>query len=122
MMSATTDEFEGLMDFSELISEYAKAAENVLDELEITAKEFVNDLLKLPKPKSNIVKGGYTHMIDTFTFRNNGKDIEVGWGKYYGRMVEDGTTKMSAKPHMIPLYESNKEQYMNNFMKRNNLI
>lgn len=122
MMSTTTDEFEGLMDFSELISEYAKVAENVLDELEITAKEFVNDLLKLPKPKSNIVKGGYTHMIDTFTLRNNGKDIEVGWSKYYGRMVEDGTTKMSAQPHMIPLYESNKEQYMNNFMKRNNLI
>lgn len=122
MMSTTTDEFEGLMDFSELISEYAKVAENVLDELEITAKEFVNDLLKLPKPKSNIVKGGYTHMIDTFTLRNNGKDIEVGWGKYYGRMIEDGTTKMSAQPHMIPLYESNKEQYMNNFMKRNNLI
>ena len=50
-------------------------------------------------------------MIDTFNYRKTKKDIEVGWGKYYGRMVEDGTKKSKAKPHMYPTLKKNKEKY-----------
>lgn len=37
--------------------------------------------------------------------------IDVGWGKYYGPMLEHGTKKMSAKAHLKPLFEQNKERY-----------
>lgn len=35
----------------------------------------------------------------------------MGWGKYYGPMLEHGTKKMSAKAHLKPLFEQNKERY-----------
>ena len=37
--------------------------------------------------------------------------IEVGWGKYYGPMLEHGTRKMAAREHLKPLFERNKEKY-----------
>lgn len=83
------------------------------------AKEFVKDLLKLPKPISNIKKSGYTHLIDTFYY-DYGKhnDVEVGWGKYYGRMVEYGTVKTRTVAHMRPLFEKNKDKYYNVMLKK----
>ena len=82
-----------------------------MDILLTGAKEFVSDLLKLPKPKSRIRKAGYTHLIDTFAYREKKKEVEVGWGKYYGPMVEHGTTKMNEQPHVYPLWDKNKEKY-----------
>lgn len=38
-------------------------------------------------------------------------EIKVGWGKYYGPMVEHGTKKMTARAHLKPLFEQNKEKY-----------
>ena len=37
--------------------------------------------------------------------------IKVGWGKYYGPMLEHGTRKMAARVHLKPLFERNKEKY-----------
>ena len=79
--------------------------------LEIGAKEFTQDLKKLPKPISQIKKSGYTHLIRTFAYRQKGKEFEVGWGKYYGPMVENGTEKMNEQPHLYPLWDKNKEKY-----------
>lgn len=93
------------------VNEYISKSQNFTTILEAGAKCFVNDLLKLPKPYSKIRKSGYTHLVDTFTYKKNKTDIEVGWGKYYGRMVEDGTKKMKSQPHMYPLFEKNKEKY-----------
>lgn len=87
--------------------------------LEIGVKEFVTDLRKLPKPISKIRKSGYTHLIDTFSYKknNNRSEIEVGWGKYYGPMVEHGTENMNAKAHLEPCFERNKEKYYNKMIK-----
>lgn len=121
-MSNSNEEFTGLLDFGEELADYIKTAENALEELKITADEFVNDLLKLPSPKSRISKGGYTHLIDTFASRDTGKDVEVGWGKYYGIMVENGAKQMKAShPHLKPLWNKNQNKYIDNFKKRNNL-
>lgn len=79
--------------------------------LEDEAKEFVKDLLKLPKPISKIRKSGYTHLIHTFSYRVKNKEIEVGWGKYYGPMLENGTSKMNPKSHLKPCWEKNSEKY-----------
>ena len=58
----------GVEDFEKMLKQYAAKAdpENALDAIETGAKEFVNDLLKLPKPRSEVKKPGYTHLINTF--------------------------------------------------------
>ena len=104
--------FQGIDELTKDLEEYLKGVDNVQEVLEVGAKEFTNDLLKLPKPKSRIRKSGYTHLIDSFSFRKaKNNEIEVGWGKYYGRMVEKGTMKMNAQPHLNPTWEQNKEKY-----------
>lgn len=103
--------YEGFQDLADIIERYAKNADNITEVLEVGAKEFVNDLLKLPKPISKIRKAGYTHLINSFSYRKKKNEIEVGWGKYYGPMVEHGTVKMDENPHVYPLWDKNKEKY-----------
>lgn len=110
-MANDTYGYNGFEELSKIIENYAKNVDNVEDVLEEGAKEFVNDLLKLPKPISKIKKTGYTHLIDTFSYRKKTKEVEVGWGKYYGPMLEMGTNKMKAQPHIYPLWDKNKEKY-----------
>lgn len=88
-----------------------KKVENPFEILEIGAKGFTNDLLKLPKPYSKIIATGYTHLVDSFAYKKTKNDVEVGWGKYYGPMVEDGTKKMNEQPHLQPTFERNKNKY-----------
>ena len=103
----------GMEDFEMMLKQYAKQVdpESALDAIEAGTKEFVNDLLKLPKPRSAVRKPGYTHLIDTFAMERTQGEIIVGWGKYYGPMVEHGTKKMTARAHLKPLFEQNKEKY-----------
>ncbi len=110
-MSSNVCEYDGFQDLADIIQYYAKGAENATEGIEEGAKQFVNDLLKLPKPISKIRKAGYTHLINSFAYRNNKKEIEVGWGKYYGPMVEHGTVNMDANPHVYPLWDRNREKY-----------
>lgn len=93
------------------MQEYIKNIENPTKILLVGAEEFVKDLSKLTKPMSQIKKSGYTHLIDSFTYRVKKDEVEVGWGKYYGPMVEHGTTKMNKQPHLYPLWNKNKEKY-----------
>lgn len=84
----------------------------ILDSIEIGTDAFVNDLMALPRPKSRISAGGYTHMVDSFASERSRTGIKVGWGKYYGRFVEYGTRKMAAQPHLIPAYNRNQDKYI----------
>lgn len=110
-MSSEIFGYEGFKDLADIIEYYAKGADNVIDVLETGASEFTRDLLKLPKPISKIRKAGYTHLVRTFAYRKKKDEIEVGWGKYYGPMVEHGTVKMKANEHVYPLWNKNKEKY-----------
>lgn len=110
-MSNETYGYNGFQDLADIIEYYAKGAENFVDILKIGAKEFVDDLLKLPKPMSKIRVASYTHLVNSFSYRKKEKEIEVGWGKYYGPMVEHGTKKMDENPHVYPLWNKNKEKY-----------
>lgn len=110
--------YSGFETLSEIIEKYADKADNFIDTLEVGAKEFVNDLLKLPKPISKIRKAGYTHLIDSFAHKRKKKEIEVGWDKYYGPMVEHGTKNMDANPHVYPLWDKNKEKYYKTMLTR----
>lgn len=110
-MSSDVYGYEAFKDLEEIVSQYAKGAENIMEVLEVGAKQFVGDLLKLPKPISKIRRAGYTHLINCFTYRKKGREIEAGWGKYHGPMLEHGTKKMNAQEHMYPLWDKNKEKY-----------
>lgn len=103
----------GLDDFQKELNRFLKAAEekNVTRVLKQGADAFTSDLLKLPKPRSRIHAAGYTHMVNSFANRINGKEVEVGWGKYYGPMVEHGTRKMKSQPHLTPTFKSNSQKY-----------
>lgn len=103
--------YSGFQDLADVIEGYIKNVENPTEILLSGAKEFVNDLLKLSKPMSRIRKSGYTHLIDSFAYRELKNEVEVGWGKYYGPMVEHGTSRMDANPHVYPLWNKNKEKY-----------
>lgn len=93
------------------MQEYIKNIENPTKILLVGAEEFVKDLSKLTKPMSQIKKSGYTHLIDSFAYRVKKDEVEAGWGKYYGPMVEHGTPKMNKQPHLYPLWNKNKEKY-----------
>ena len=103
--------YSGFEAMSEILEKYIDGAENAVDVLETGAKEFVGDLLKLPKPISKIRKSGYTHLIKCFAYKKKNKEVEAGWGKYYGPMLEHGTVEMNAQEHLYPVWDRNKEKY-----------
>lgn len=120
-MRNKTYEFDGLQDLSKMLEYYINKVENVVDILEIGAKEFVNDALKLPKPISKIRKASYTHLVNSFSYKKKDDEVEAGWGKYYGPMIENGTNKMNAQPHLYPLWEKNKEKYYKTMITKTGL-
>ena len=64
--------------FGDLIKElegYITNVENSDEIIEGGVKEFVKDLKKLTKPISQIKKNGYTHLINTFSYRKKRKRI-----------------------------------------------
>lgn len=118
--------FEGFQDLGNELKEYIEKAEKPLKILEIGAKELTKDLLKLARPISKIRKSGYTHLIRTFAYRVTEKDIEVGWGKYYGPLIENGANikirhtskkKFVRNQHLAPVFNRNKDKYYQLMLK-----
>lgn len=109
---------DGFETFQELLKKYEVSDEEVLKAMEQGAKEMCMDLRKLPRPRSNIRKAGYTHLLETFTYKKNKKEIEVGWGKYYGPMVENGTVRASASPHVKPYFKANQNKIYNSIINK----
>lgn len=103
--------YSGFEAMSEILEKYIDGADNAVDVLETGAKEFVGDLLKVPKPISKIRKSGYTHLIKCFAYKKKNKEVEAGWGKYYGPILEHGSVKMNAQEHLFPVWDRNKEKY-----------
>lgn len=95
------------------LSKWIEASDNSLDALEEGAKEYVKDANNLPKPYRQVMSAGYTHLVKSITYRREEKDISVGWGKYYGPMLERGTIKFNAQPHLVPLWDKNRDKYTN---------
>lgn len=109
---------EGFEDLEKILKEYVKNMEEPINILEVGVSEFVKDVRRLPKPRSKMSSAGYTHLLDTVTYQKKNGEIEVGWGKYYGPMVERGTVKMSGTPHLAPTFEMNKEKYYKKMIKQ----
>lgn len=110
---------DGFDEFSKMLEEFKKRTEvkNVTKVLEIGARQLVEDVRALPRPRSQINAPGYTHLLDTVTYQTQGEEVVVGWGKYYGSMVENGTVKMKGIEHVKPTFERNSEKYYKNMQK-----
>lgn len=102
---------DAVRELEALFSDYMDKADNVVEILQTGADAFVSDLKHLPSPRSKINKAGYTHLIDSFASQQEKDQVLIGWGKYYGPMVEGGTKKMAARPHMKPLWKRNANKY-----------
>lgn len=102
---------QAFSDLEKTFAELMKQADDIQDVLQAGADEFVKDLKKLPAPRSKINKAGYTHLIDTFASKPEDDQVLIGWGKYYGPMVEKGTKKMRARPHLKPMWQKNADKY-----------
>lgn len=107
-MEAVTD---GLDELEKMLSNYSKRIENPVKILEVGAKALAEDVKRLPRPRSSMSGSGYTHLLDTVGYTVKGEEVETGWGKYYGPMVEKGTKKMKGTPHFRTTFDRNKEKY-----------
>jgi HK97 gp10 family phage protein len=106
---------------NELNSFLTKFSNNEIKKiLELGAKSFTNDLLKLPSPRSKVKKSGYKHLVDSFSYEWNSKrkEVEVGWGKYYGLMVENGTKSMKSQPHIKKAFVKKRSNYYNQMLQK----
>lgn len=83
--------------------------DKIAEVLMVGGEMLSEDVHKLPAPRRKTT--GYTHMLDSVQAKANGPRVQVGWGRYYGLFVEDGTKKMSAQPHLKVTWEKNKERY-----------
>lgn len=110
-MSEETETFDAFNSLIDELRSVIKNVENPLDIIEVGATEFVKDLGKLARPYSKIRKSGYTHLVDTFNCKRGKDEIEVGWGKYYGPIVENGSLLAAPQPHLVPTFEKNKDKY-----------
>lgn len=93
--------------FSDLI----KASDDIPGVLQVAADAFIKDLKALPSPRSDISAAGYTHMLDSFATKKQGESVLIGWGKYYGPILENGSKKMRPHRHFRPTWDRNKEKY-----------
>ncbi len=114
-------DFDGFDEFAKELERYAKNVEEekVLSVMEEAADMLVEDVRKLPKPRSAVATAGYTHLLDTIQHERKNKEIEVGWGKYYGPMVEHKTKFMrKEQPHLEPTFEKNSKRYYEYMTKK----
>lgn len=115
------DAWGGLDDLEAELNEYMKnvEGEKLYETLEIGADELVKLTRSLASPMSRVSKGGYKHMVKSFAYERNikYKDVAVGWEKYYGRMVENGTLRAKAQSHLVPLWNKNKESIQTKMIK-----
>lgn len=109
---------DGFEELQNILKKFEISEDEVLRAMEGTAKELCADLRKLPKPRSNVRKAGYTHLIDTFAYKREKNEIEVGWGKYYGPMVENGTVRAHVTPHLRPYFKVNQKRIYDTVIKK----
>lgn len=123
-----SDELSGFDEFDDELQKYMDKADDaaVSAVLKVGAEEFRTDLLRLPSPRSSLNIAGHTHLVDTFAIRQEKNDWLVGWGKYYGPIVEHGwhgagrfhKSSHGAIPHFKPTFAQNRDRYYQDMKKK----
>lgn len=108
------ENFNGLLELVNQLEGYLDKMDSkgITDILEVGAEALTKDSQRQAQPRSNL-GGSHTHMLDSISYSKDlaKSTVEVGWGVYYGHMVESGTSKMGSQPHLIPTFENNKKRY-----------
>lgn len=113
--------FDEVLELQKELENIIKNVDDSTNILEVGAKEFVKDLLKLPKPKSKIKSSKYTHLVDSFSYKKSTKyigELEVGWRIYHGPMVEHGTAISRPQPHLKPTFNKNQRKYYDSMINK----
>ena len=96
-------------DLNEILA--SVTTENILSALMAGAEEMAADARRLPRPRSKVYTAGYTHLVASVHAWKTKSNVKLGWGKYYGPMVENGTASMNSQAHLEPLWNRNKTKY-----------
>lgn len=118
--------FEGLKSISQYCEDvhYKFEPDTVQECIMTGAQLLVEDVSRLPRPRSKINSVGYTHLLDSIFADESTKDesVYVCWGKHYGPFVENGThsskgkQKGRAQPHLKGTFDQNPERYYRKIM------
>ncbi len=113
------DDFEGLQRLANLLEGYSKNASsaNILRAQQAGAEYFCRVMRSKTSPRGR----SREHMLDSITYEQDAQNTEtvVGWGKFYGRMVESGHRAggwakagktVMPSPHMKPEFNKQKDQ------------
>ncbi len=120
------DDFQGFARLAALLEGYVERSSpaNILKAHAAGAEYFVGVMRSRGSPRGR----SSPHMLDTITYEQDSAKTEtvVGWGKFYGRLVESGhraggfaKKKMAKKstvpgrPHMRPEFNSQREEIIN---------
>lgn len=111
---------DGFDELEKILKHYQKSADkkHVLEAIASGAAQLAADVRRLPRPRSRVRAVGYEHLLDTVTYEKKENEVKVGWGKYYGRMVENGTKRSRANPHLKPQYQSQEKKYVGIIRKK----
>ena len=110
----------GMNEFQKIIQEYQEKFEQSRIEAAMMdgAEQLARDVRALPKPRSQIRSLDTPSTGHRFGQKRKNGEVEVGWGKYYGPMVEAGTLKMNAQPHLRGLFKKDSNKYYNLILQR----
>lgn len=103
----------GFDELEQMLKDYADevSPEKLGQVLKTGADDFISDVRALPKPRSRVTSPRHTHMLDTMDSKEENGRILIGWGVYYGPILEHGSKKMQPHMHLHPTWEGNKEKY-----------
>lgn len=122
-----SDLLSGFDDLTQELADLIRNVDNVQEVLVVGAEAYVDDLRKLGKPYSQIRKSGYTHMLDSISYKKaKNKEVEVGsTAAYHLRFVNDGTKASSKRkwstprqPFLHTTYNLNKNKYDKKMLKK----
>jgi len=113
------DDFEGFQRLAHLLEGYSQNANpaQVLQAQKSGAEYFCEVMRRKASPRGR----SREHMLDSIAYEQDTRSVEtlVGWGKFYGRMVEAGhraggwsknSGDIAAHPHLKPEFDKQKEQ------------
>lgn len=116
------EDFEGLQRLADLLAGYSVNANpaNILRAQKAGAEYFCEIMRRKSSPRGR----SREHMLDSIAYEQDAHNTVtvVGWGKFYGRMVEAGhraggwaksSKSVAANPHMKPEFNKQKNQIIN---------
>ena len=114
------ESFDGFIDLAKELDEITK---DCSDEKRKNALEKGSDIIVKDARARAPIDTGLLSREGIAAEVVSGEEADIGWtgDAFYGRFLEMGTSKMSARPHLRPAYEAKKNQVIEVMRKELNL-